>query len=368
MSAHRRDHLVRTLRRDGALSDPRWIKAFREVPRHVFLPRWFEPEDGRWRAVDSTMPGWLDAVYSDRVLVTQLDNDPQSWERARHSGLVPGAATSSSSQPGIMAVMLEALQVSDGDRTLEIGTGTGYNAALLCHRLGDPLVSTVDVDASIVAQAEANLEVAGYRPECVVADGADGLPARAPFDRVLATCSVARIPPSWLAQTTPGGLVVTTLNRPIGAGLVRLTAGDGATGTGRVLPQDGRFMPLRAQQWADATPVDRTGVRRPTDISATEALQIGRPFEFFAGLALPGARPIMVGGRTVLSHPDGSFAVPGETTVFEGGPRPLWAQVEAAYEQWLTLDSPTRARFGITVDGDEQHLWLDSPDGLRWPL
>ncbi|TDQ05556.1 methyltransferase of ATP-grasp peptide maturase system [Labedaea rhizosphaerae] len=359
---------MRTLRRDGALTDPRWITAFLDVPRHVFLPRWFEPEGGKWRAVDDTEPGWLDEVYSDRVLVTQLDNDPESWERAHQLGVVPGAPTSSSSQPGIMAVMLEALQVRDGDRTLEIGTGTGYNAALLCHRLGDPLVSTVDVDASIVAEARAKLDLAGYRPTCVAADGADGLAERAPFDRVLATCSVARIPPPWLAQTTPGGLVVTTLNRPIGAGLVRVTAGEGATGTGRVLAQDGRFMPLRAQQWADEAPADRTGVRRPTAISATEALQVGRPFEFFAGLALSGVRPMTLRGHIVLLHPDGSFAVPGESTVFEGGPRKLWSLVEQAYEQWLDLDRPTRDRFGITVDGDDQYLWLDSPRGPRWPL
>ncbi len=60
--------------------------------------------------------------------------------------------------------------------------------------------------------------------------------------------------------------------------------------------------------------------------------------------------------------------MPGDETVFEGGPRRLWVDVEAAYEQWLALGSPTRERFGITVDGDDQHLWLDTPDGPRWPL
>lgn len=368
MSAQRREELVRTLLREGSLTDPHWAAVFREVPRHVFLPRWFEPEGGKWRAVDQTMPGWLDEVYSDRVLVTQLDNDPGRWEHALRTGSIPGAPTSSSSQPGIMAVMLEALQVQEGDRALEIGTGTGYNAALLCQRIGESFVSTVDVDPTIIAQAQANLRLAGYDPNCVATDGSEGLPDHAPYDRVLATCSVARIPPAWLAQTAPGGLVVTTLNRPIGAGLVRVTAGEGATGTGQVLRQDGRFMPLRAQQWPDDVPADRTGVRRPTDISATEALQGGRPFEFFAGLALSGVRPMTVSGRTVLQHPDGSFAVPGESTVFEGGPRNLWSLVEAAYEQWLDYDRPTRDRFGITVDGEEQHLWLDSPNGPRWPL
>ena len=74
--------------------------------------------------------------------------------------------------PGIMAVMLEALQVSDGHRVLEIGTGTGYNAALLCHRLGAGRVSTVDIDESLSETARESLASCGYHPTCVAADGA----------------------------------------------------------------------------------------------------------------------------------------------------------------------------------------------------
>src|SRR5205823_2191217 len=152
--------------------------------------------------------------------------------------------------------------------------------------------TTVDVDADLIAQAAENLDQCGYRPTVAVCDGAEGYPPRAPYDRVLATCSVSRIPLAWLEQTVPGGLVVTTLNRPIGAGLVRITAGQGAYGQGWVLPDDGRFMPLRAHRRAAADELlpgmdTSTGQSRGTPLGAGELIAPGSQFEFYAGLSLP---------------------------------------------------------------------------------
>jgi protein-L-isoaspartate O-methyltransferase len=239
-SARLRRRLVEHLLDEDVLHAPEWIAAFRAVPRHVFLPRFFTPAGGLWAAVDREDPGWLEAVYSRDVLVTQLDDDPDRWELARRTGPVAGTPTSSSSMPSIMAIMLEELRVRDGQRVLEIGTGTGYNAALLSHRCGAGQVSTVDIDPVLVGAARERLAAAGYRPACEVGDGALGFPAGTLFDRVLCTASVSSIPPAWLAQTVPGGLIVTTLNRPIGAGLIRLVAGEDGTGQGHVLARDGR--------------------------------------------------------------------------------------------------------------------------------
>ena len=159
----------------------------------MFLGRFFQGVgDGTWIAVDRTDPDWLDQVYADRVLVTQLDDDPTRWRTARETGPVFGVPTSSSSQPAIMAVMLAVLDVTAGQRVLEIGTGTGYNTALLCHRTGDANVTTVDIDAALVATARARLDDCGYHPTCVAGDGIEGYPAGAPYDRVLATCAVAQ--------------------------------------------------------------------------------------------------------------------------------------------------------------------------------
>jgi methyltransferase of ATP-grasp peptide maturase system len=375
-----RVRLVRTLVRDGLLTDPRWRAAFAAVPRHGFLPRFFRPvAPNGWAAVDSTDLDWLPQVYSNRVLVTQLDGDPDRWAAARAGGEVGGVPTSSSSMPAIMAVMLDALEVSDGNRVLEIGTGTGYNAALLCHRLGDDLVSTVDVDTSLVEAARDRLADRGFHPTCAAADGAEGYPANAPYDRVLSTCAVSMVPLPWLAQTRPGGLVVTTLNRPIGAGMVRISCGDGPHGHGRVLADDGRFMPLRAhRQPVDPAVVEslchRTGESRSTELAATTVVNPSSPFEFFAGFALPGVYPASHDRDTmILAHPDGSWVRHhtdrGRHLVTQGGPRRLWDAVEKTHRRWCELGQPQRSRFGITVHPDRQELWLDHPDSpYRWPL
>ncbi len=370
-----RRRLVQHLLSEDVLHDPEWVAAFRAVPRHVFLPRFFAPASGLWAAVARGDPGWLETVYSPDVLVTQLDDDPGRWELARRDGPVPGTPTSSSSMPSIMAIMLEELRVRDGHRVLEIGTGTGYNAALLSHRCGSGLVSTVDIDKAIVADAKARLAECGYHPACVAADGALGFPAGVLYDRVLCTASVSSVPPAWLAQTVPGGLVVTTLNRPIGAGLIRLVAGEGASGEGRVLARDGRFMPLRAHRLPSPGPLPKPAAWRETRLSTEEALQPRRQFEFFAGLELPGVRPVReetAAGGIALIHSDGSWVRHRKRSrhheVAQGGPRALWDIAERAYDEWIGLGKPERDRFGVTVDGEHQTFWLDNPEGRTWPL
>jgi methyltransferase of ATP-grasp peptide maturase system len=375
-----RARMVRAMARDGLLTDPRWRAAFAEVPRHEFLPRFFRPLNaGAWIPVDHTDAAWLTEIYDNRVLVIQLDGNPDGWEHAVRMGEIGGVPTSSSSMPGIMAVMLEALELTDGHRVLEIGTGTGYNAALLCHRLGDSLVSTVDIDEALVDTARERLAAVGFRPTCVATDGALGYPPNAPYDRVLATCAVSRIPLPWLDQTRPGGLIVSTLNRPLGAGLVRITAGDGPCGTGAVLADDGRFMPLRADripidQATIAALVDAEGPTRPTALGASMVVSAASPFEFFAGLDLPGVVPTTLTSHlTLLAHADGSWVRHvthrGRHEVTQGGPRALWDEVEDSYSRWLELDQPQRSRFGISVDPGGQKLWLDRPDGpYQWAL
>ncbi|MEU3273865.1 ATP-grasp peptide maturase system methyltransferase [Saccharomonospora sp. NPDC006951] len=374
-AARERKRLVARLRRDGVLTDPLWAEAFRRVPRHAFLPRFFLPDGQRWVAVEEGDEGWLDACYSDIVLVTQLDDDPGRWLTAREEGPVTGVPTCSSSMPGIMAVMLEELRVREGDKVLEIGTGTGYNTALLCERVGDANVSTVDIDPVLLPSAKSALNTLGYRPRCELADGANGFPEAAPYDRLLCTCAVSGIPKDWLAQTREGGLVLTTLNRPIGSGLVRVVAGSGDTGEGRVLARNGRFMPMRSHRRPDVSAVIASrdvASTTVTELSLADTLDPAHPFEFFLSLELPGTVPIPdpSGGDTCyLAHPDGSWAshrtVAGEYLVEQGGPRRLWDTVEAAHRRWYALGKPARDRFAVSITGDRQEFRLGS---LRWPL
>lgn len=377
-AARARKRMVESLRRGGVLTEPRWIEAFRRVPRHVFLPRYFLPRRGGWAAIAAGDPGWLATVYSDSVLVTQLDGDQDKWARARRHGPIEGTPTCSSSMPTIMAVMLQELRVADGHRVLEIGTGTGYNAGLLCHRLGADSVSTVDVDSTLLLSARAALSSIGYLPDCVACDGELGHAGGAPYDRVLATCSVSHIPTAWLEQTAPNGLVLTTLNRPIGAGLVLLTAGEGASGQGRVLAQDGRFMPMRAHRGAEAAEVLARGSEattcRTTELALRTVLDPASRFEFFVGIEVPGLLVTLSesGEVTYLVHPDGSWVgyrlrgcVGSEYVVEQGGQRRLWDLIERAYERWLRLGEPARQEFAVTVTPQRQFFSLGEH---RWPL
>ncbi|WP_367134507.1 ATP-grasp peptide maturase system methyltransferase [Saccharothrix sp. HUAS TT1] len=366
-----RSRLTESLLTAGVLRDPRWAEAFRQVPRHAFLPGFFvQRPDGDWRPITAAHPDHLALAYRDDVCVTQLGGDDRAWQQALATGAASGVPTSSSSMPTIMAIMLEALAVAPGHRVLEVGTGTGYNAALLCHVLGDRLVTSIDVDPGVLARARDRLAAAGYHPTCVAGDGERGHPPRAPYDRVLGTCAVSRVPVAWLEQTAPGGVVVTTFNRAIGAGLVRLTVRDGVA-TGRVLPEDGRFMPLRAhrQAWADralaAALTAEAGTSRTTLLSSRAVLDPAGPFEFFAGLAL--AEVAVAADPIRLAHPDGSWVRHRGAVVDQGGPRPLWDLAEAAHRRWRALGRPRRHQFSFTATPTGQHFALDGTD-LTWPL
>ncbi|WP_433791201.1 protein-L-isoaspartate O-methyltransferase family protein [Actinoplanes sp. CA-252034] len=174
--------------RGGNLS-PALAEAFATVPREIFVPDGFHRRDGQW--VVPADPEYLPTVYSDDVLVTKLAGD------------VP---ISSSSQPSLMAAMIEALDVAPGMRILEIGAGTGYNAALLAS-LG-AVVTTVDVQADVAARARSALAragIAGVRVEA--ADGYTGGPPDR-YDRIIVTVGVAGISPHWLDRLAPGGRLI----------------------------------------------------------------------------------------------------------------------------------------------------------------
>ncbi len=367
----------------GYLRTLPWMTAFANVPRHLFVPRLFRqtPDCSGWTAASGHDEDWLDTVYTDTTLVTQLDNDPSRWNDAETSGRpVTGIPTSSSTAPGLMALMLEALDVDDDAKVLEIGTGTGYNCALLFHRLRSRLVTSVEVDATVAEAARIALASCGYNPTLIVGDGAAGHPGNAPYDRIIATCSAPTIPAPWAAQLRPGGLLLTNLHRDLGGGaLVLLCRDEPGQMEGTFLPEYGGFMPVRSDppadaphRLADAFATDNTQTHtRPTHLTAND---LDHPdFGMLAALRLPSVASMGFepdsGPQDWLLAADGSWASIDQTThaVTQHGPQRLWDEIETMHHRWADAGKPTRDRFGLTVTASGLHrFWLDSPDTIWW--
>lgn len=357
-----------------------WADAFRALPRSLFLPGLVWVHDmatGRSTPVSRTAdPGeWERSAAADVPVVTQ-------WDDGRHTGTGPGSmATSSASMPSVVAAMLRDLDVGDGMRVLEIGTGTGWNAALLAHRLGGGNVVSVEIDAAVAARAVKALARAGLTPAVVAGDGREGWPAGAPYDRVIVTAGVRSVPPGWLEQTRPGGLVLA----PWGSyysdqdALLRLTVGEDGYARGPFLRMV-EFMKLRDQR-LDWNRFSGHVPRFPGDADMSRTAfgprDLGDRYEaarFVLGLCLPDCAHVVnrTGDGTARAwffdlasrswaRAEFTGDAPGGT-VHQSGERRLWDEVERALTWWTGQGGPGVERFGLTVAPDGRtRPWLDAP-------
>lgn len=359
------ERLAEELIRAGALTDPRWADALRAVPRHVFVPQFYEPGSDGWETVSaSTDPTrWAERIYSDCSLVTVLASTP---------GLLDGhpVPISSSTMPSLMVRMLELLDVKAGMNVVEIGTGTGYNAALLCELVGAERVTTVELHPGVAADARERLSSIGLHPRVVVGDGRAGAPHGAPYDRLIATCGADQIPGTWVSQLAEGGRIVVDLCSESSSGLVVLDKTDPGYVSGRFVGLPGHFMwmrpdldyPFRDPRLAAPVPArdDRATVR---DVMVHPAELEEPGLRILIGIALPEVQIPLTQVRS-LHAGDGSWARLSDngSTVTEGGPQRLWSRVECLAGLWRQLDSPRSDRYGVDVDTSGRHVfWLDQP-------
>jgi protein-L-isoaspartate(D-aspartate) O-methyltransferase len=189
------------LRRRG-ITDARVLAAMERVPRELFVP-----------------PQSRSHAYDDAALA------------------LPYGQTIS--QPYIVGLIGASLELSGGERVLDIGTGSGYQAAVLAELAGS--VVSVERIPELAREARRNLEAAGYasRVEVFTGDGTLGFPERAPFDAIAVAAAADEIPPALVAQLAPDGLLVI----PVGESLVRIER----TATGRLRTRwvgPARFVPL----------------------------------------------------------------------------------------------------------------------------
>ncbi|KQX59466.1 MULTISPECIES: ATP-grasp peptide maturase system methyltransferase [unclassified Streptomyces] len=364
--------LADRLAADGHLRSPRWRRAVLDTPRHEFLRGgFFQRVDGDgttgWSPVMPTDPAWLPATYADESLVTQIAGTVVPGDL---HGRIHRPPTSSSTMPGLVVRMLEELHVEDGMRVLEIGTGTGYSTALLCHRLGDGLVTSIDIDEGVSVRARNALGATGHTPRLLVGDGLAGDPDGGPYDRIVATCGVLEVPLAWLAQVRPGGRILVTVGGWMYASELALLTVDGEGGAhGRLLGGQVSFMQARPHlpPPLGVLPDLAAGEERETPVGA-DSLDDWTT-RFVAQLAAPRTQRIRVaseGGKEVevlLDADAGSWATlrrdGARWIVSQGGEDRLWDTVEDHVTRWRRTGSPDLDDFRITV----------APDGqtITWP-
>ncbi|MGH3887561.1 MAG: methyltransferase domain-containing protein [Pseudonocardiaceae bacterium] len=353
----------------GELTDPAWQQAFTDTPRHLFVP-------------DHN----LTDAYSPAALITQ-------WRTADDLG--NKRPTSSASAPGAVAVMLERLDVQNHHRVLEIGTGTGYNVALLCHRLGSENVYSNDIDPALIDHARLALKSLGYQPTLVATDGYTGLADGAPYDRILATCAITHIPPEWIRQLADGGRIVAPIAGNSTKPLLVLdkTAPDEVTG--HFDNYHVGFMPLRHDLHSPLGPGETAhstaaGMAHygTTTTDPRRIHQASPDLALFCQLHVPGLQlaydtdPTQSTDPThatrIIAHTADAVASvsfhldeDGRWPVTQRGPCRIWDTIETALALWDHLHQPDTSRLGVSAldDINRQYVWLDDPDGpYSWPM
>ncbi|MEU4392230.1 hypothetical protein [Kribbella sp. NPDC023855] len=361
----RAGELIAALEQKGHLADPSLRAAFTEVPRHLFVPDYLRiklDENGfavREGKVDRSDAEYYDAVYSDQALMTQtkpVEGQPDSF-----------VWSSSSSMPSVMADMIEELEVQSGMSILESGTGTGYNAAILCHLLGDQAVTTIEIDPDLLREALERLDNLGYHPATD--------PAGRLHDRVLATHAVDHVPYDWIRWSKPGAVILTDLRPPsntdIGAWLKLTVNSDGKTATGKLMPPRGYFMSARqvaefadiGHQLPELTLEEHQARAEMMKDRETHLSPAVFQDEVYGLYFWRQSSDVWWGSQDeviILNSSDGSWAQVQDGTVIMLGPRDLWTEVEQAYQRWQAAGEPDLSEWTVEVTADGRTL-IDLP-------
>jgi protein-L-isoaspartate O-methyltransferase len=359
-------------------SAPEWHAAVSATPRHVLVPRWWQPIPNSYPFAWELVEAAWSAAYADETLVTRVG--PLHADHAEARDRPSGAPTSSSTLPGLIVSMLHLLDPQEGDRVLDAGTGSGYSAALLAHRLGNDRVTSVDVDDYLVQAARERLAGFGRAPRIEVADATGPLPA-ADYDRILATVSVRPVPGSWLDALRPGGRIVTTIAQTS----LLLAADMGTDGVARGAVQADPASFMRTRRDTDYPPQLDDVYAAARDTAGDEARRLTRPMpdlwadwplRYLFELDSPDIEnrdATLPDGTEVcwLLGADGSWAraeqaVGASTgTVHQSGRRRLWDDLERVQARW---DQAGRfALHELRVQLAPDHGALTSPDGT-WTL
>lgn len=341
-ATERRNALVDELVSRGAISSEAVEKAMRAVARHELLRDIWIPSSGA-----SGLPLEMSAHTveegdaSDELLATIYSDTPIVTK------VTDGRAKSSTSQPGLVAQMLEFLDLQPGMRVLEIGAGTGYNAALMAEIVGSQeSITTIDIAPDVAERAGRMLAKAGYPDIAVIcADGALGH-GTGSYDRIVATVGCSDIAPAWLHQLTPDGFLFIPLSHfTVGHPLMHVNAVDPGHGTGRVVAPAG-FMPIEGalevpqrRGWAGVSHGEPRRSPVPAEIREFAAAWDGPVWDFLYFLGLADDR---AGPGLMLANGEGSVRVDlaSDEFVETGDSDRLRLELLARLATWNELGRP----------------------------
>jgi protein-L-isoaspartate(D-aspartate) O-methyltransferase len=378
--------MVARLEESGELGPGPVHEALLALPRQILMPQAYarrsapDEDPPRWDLLDWSRPSdrdeLLERLHSGDSVAIQHDGEPILGRAAGPRR--GGSMTAMSSTMGMTADLLQVLDLRPGQRVLDVGTGAGVTAAVACFVCGDAGVVTLDIDPHVTAAARERLSALGYRPTVATGDGAAGWGDAAPYDRVLVSFAVRRVPTALVEQLAPGGRALMTLGtsspswpglavidkRPDGTVEAELRAVEfghraGAGFDRLFLSADFRETITTAEGWTQ-----RSRLAPPTDTARGMWLALDH---FYPGLVRHfGAEDLTIGapecGSWMRVRPVGYR----RWDVTTCGPRDIWAEVQDVAARWRAAGEPAVFRLHLDADGVQRAA---SPNGaLTWQL
>ncbi|MFD7323941.1 methyltransferase domain-containing protein [Streptomyces sp. NPDC059875] len=378
--------MVARLEKSGELGPGPVREALLALPREALMPQAYV----RRSAPDETPPYW------DLLDFCRLDDREELLERL-HSGdsvaiqhggepilgRVPGPRrggemTAMSSTMGLTASLLQQLDLRPGQRVLDVGTGAGVTAAVVCFVCGDESVVTLDIDPHVTAAARERLSTLGYRPAAVTGDGTAGWADAGPYDRMFVSFAVRRVPNALVEQLAPGGRALMTLGtsspswpglavierRQDGAVEAELRAVEFGHRAGAGFDRLFLSATFRATITPDGGRTQRSRLAPPQDAArgmwlALDHLHPGLVRHF-------GAEDLTVGAPECGSWMRVKAAGYRRWDVTTCGPRDIWAEIQEVADRWRAAGEPDVYRLHFDADGIQR---ATSPNGtLTWQL
>ncbi|MBC7396257.1 MAG: protein-L-isoaspartate O-methyltransferase [Bdellovibrionales bacterium] len=349
------DHFIAQVRRSILNQPPseKVIEAFYSVPRHFFVSRYFNHSSQCWEEISpQNLEKCLPELYADHPLVI-FGNDADLQRESE------GARISTISQPSFVLSMLDLLNVEEGMKVFELGTGSGWNAGLLAHLVGTKgKVVSVEIIAELASSAKARLEHFKFSQVKVLqADGAEGDVLNAPFDRAIFTAGADDFPKVFHSQIKIGGRVLFVLKNRFGSDLLMLLEKtENAFESHSVIPC--KFVSLTGpHQSNDKTALELAQVLQSAQIenNAQEEIPFSSPgsgFRFFLSTLEPCFQTLHVQGQScfgIIFKEKRSAVVAQDGKLVSYGARDAMELMVECFREWQKLDCPRLEQYQAKI-------------------